>query len=90
MRPTKTLSRDHLLREHITERQYASNTSRSRPSSVRHRRAASLSNLNSCASSETSLDMRDNASIASSRASNFSRRSGRSREIPRPQWEPGF
>ncbi|KAL9973758.1 hypothetical protein ACROYT_G020253 [Oculina patagonica] len=88
IRPTRSLSRDSLLKEHVKQRQYSKTASRSRPSSAKST-VSSVSQL-SRSSSESSLMIGDSVSVTSSRISSGSRRSAQRRANSKPVWESGW
>lgn len=88
IRPTRSLSRDSLLKDHLKQKQYSKTASRSRPSSAKST-SSSVSHF-SRSPSESSLMIGDSLSVASSRISSGSRRSAKGRKISRPVWESGW
>ncbi|XP_073253918.1 uncharacterized protein [Porites lutea] len=86
--PTRSLSRDSLLKDHLKQKQYSKTASRSRPSSAKST-TSSVSHF-SRSPSESSLMIGDSLSVASSRISSGSRRSVQGRKISRPVWESGW
>lgn len=88
VKPTRTLSRDSLLKEHIKQKQYSKTASRSRPSSAKSS-TGSVSHL-SRSSSESSFMIGDSASVASSRISSGSSRSAQRKAMSKPVWESGW
>ena len=88
IRPTRSLSRDSLLKDHLKQKQYSKTASRSRPSSAKST-TSSVSHF-SRSPSESSLMIGDSLSVASSRISSGSRQSAQGRKISRPVWESGW
>lgn len=88
IRPTRSLSRDSLLKDHLKQKQYSKTASRSRPSSAKST-TSSVSHF-SRSPSESSLMIGDSLSVASSRISSGSRQSAQRRKISRPVWESGW
>ena len=88
IRPTRSLSRDSSLKDHLKQKQYSKTASRSRPSSAKST-TSSVSHF-SRSPSESSLMIGDSLSVASSRISSGSRRSVQRRKISRPVWESGW
>ena len=96
MKPTKALARDHLLREHFKQEQFAKNVSKSK------RRPASAGMTESSRRSRSVNDLRniDSESVASSRVSSHRRQrigsakrpvSAKTRNVDnRPMWEAGW
>ena len=88
VKPTRTLSRDSLIKEHIKQKQYSKTASRSRPSSAKSS-TGSVSHL-SRSSSESSFMIGDSASVASSRISSGSSQSAQRKAMSKPVWESGW
>ena len=88
IKPTRSLSRNSLLKEHVKHKQYSKTASRSRPSSAKST-TSSVAHL-SRSSSESSLMIGDSVSVASSRISSGSRRSAQRRTSSKPVWESGW
>ncbi|CAH3184058.1 unnamed protein product [Porites lobata] len=88
IRPTRSLSRDSLLKDHFKQKQYSKTASRSRPSSAKST-TSSVSHF-SRSPSESSLMIGDSLSVTSSRISSGSRQSAQRRKISRPVWESGW
>lgn len=88
VKPTRTLSRDSLFKDHIKQKQYSKTASRSRPCSAKST-TGSVSHL-SRSSSESSLMIGDSVSVASSRISSNSHRSAQRRAMSKPVWESGW
>ncbi|XP_068700916.1 cilia- and flagella-associated protein 97-like [Montipora capricornis] len=86
VRPTRGLSRDSLLKEHIKQKQYSKTASRSRPSSAKSTTSSVLSRT----PSESSLMIGDSVSVASSRLSHGSQRLSKKRTSSKPVWEAGW
>jgi len=91
VKPTKGLARDHLLREHFKQEQFAKNVSRSK------RRPASAVITQPSRKSRSTSDLRsaDNESIASSAASSQRRQGASStkrymNDRSKPVWEAGW
>lgn len=86
VRPTRSLSRDLLFKEHIKQRQYSKTASRGRPSSAK----STSPSVHFRTPSESGLMFGDSGSVASSRLSHGSQRSVKKRTSSKPAWEAGW